>query len=169
MKLYTIGYEGVTSSQLITTLTKNAVCLVIDVRELPLSRKPGFSKTPLSRSLYAAGIEYTSVTALGCPREIRNEYRRTTDWGVYKLRFHDYLAGCDEVLAGISALAQTRIVCLLCYEANPYRCHRSMVAQRLVSLEPGALQLAQLVFTPGEVGAGLHLYPTFEADTLSQQ
>ena len=168
MKLYTIGYEGVTPTQLIAALIRNSVRLVIDVRELPLSRKPGFSKTPLSKSLLSAGIEYLSVPALGCPREIRNEYKHTADWGIYKLGFLDYLGRSDEALTNIRALAQTRIVCLLCYEANPYRCHRSMVAQSLVDLEPITFQLAHLVATPEETRVGLPLAPAFEVDRLSQ-
>ena len=169
MKLYTIGYEGITSNQLIMELTGNAVHLVIDVRELPLSRKPGFSKTPLSRLLAIAGIGYLSIPALGCPREIRHEYKRTSDWGTYKTGFQVYLAGCGEALEGISALARTRIVCLLCYEANPYRCHRSMVAQRLDSFDHERFQIVHLVPTTGSEIVGLSQHPGAEVDRLPRQ
>ena len=69
--LGTIGYEGFDHSEWISALAQNEVQAVIDVRDVPLSRKRGFSKSQLAASLESAGIEYVHVRALGNPREYR--------------------------------------------------------------------------------------------------
>jgi len=56
MQIFTIGYEGKSLDQFVAELRRNRISRVIDVRELPLSRRKGFSKTPLTAALAAAGI-----------------------------------------------------------------------------------------------------------------
>ena len=69
MKIFTIGYEGTTVPELIAALKSRGVSQVIDVRALPLSRRPGFSKSPLKAALEEAGIAYVHLKALGTPAE----------------------------------------------------------------------------------------------------
>ena len=71
MKIFTIGYEGATVPEVITALKRAGVERVIDVRALPLSRRPGFSKTPLRNALGESGIDYVHLKALGTPAEGR--------------------------------------------------------------------------------------------------
>src|ERR1041385_3912514 len=71
--LFTIGYEGRALDELIAMLSAERVERVIDIRELPLSRRRGFSKTPLGEALRAAGIEYVHMRSAG------NPYRREKD------------------------------------------------------------------------------------------
>src|SRR5260221_8535246 len=80
MKLYTFGYEGLDLNTFIDRLKEAGVRQVVDVREHPLSRKKGFSKNALSAVLLAHGIEYLSMTALGCPRAIRQRFKLGGDW-----------------------------------------------------------------------------------------
>ena len=73
MPLYTIGYEGRALDELIAILASHRIERVIDVRDLPLSRRRGFSKTPLGTALRGAGIDYVHV------REAGNPYRPLKD------------------------------------------------------------------------------------------
>jgi len=71
MRIFTIGYEGATVAEFVSALQKAQVERVIDVRALPLSRRPGFSKSSLRAALEEAGIEYLHFKALGTPAEGR--------------------------------------------------------------------------------------------------
>ncbi len=73
-KLFTIGYEGRSLTEFVQLLVKNAITRVIDVRELPLSRRRGFSKTSLTEALAAHDIEYVHLRKAGNPyRDQRND------------------------------------------------------------------------------------------------
>ena len=67
MRIFTIGYEGATVGEFLAALQDAGVERVIDVRALPLSRRPGFSKSPLGAALEEAGIDYVHLKALGTP------------------------------------------------------------------------------------------------------
>ncbi len=75
MRIFTIGYEGATVAALLAALTQAGVERLIDVRALPVSRRPGFSKTPLSAALAEAGIDYVHLRALGTPGPCRPSRR----------------------------------------------------------------------------------------------
>ena len=72
MRIFTIGYEGATVGEFLAALEKAGVKRVIDVRALPSSRRPGFSKSPLGAALGEAGIDYVHLKALGTP--LRKRY-----------------------------------------------------------------------------------------------
>lgn len=91
--LYTLGYEGLSLEAFIDRLKEAGVQSVIDVRELPLSRKKGFSKRSFAEALHAAGLGYVHVPALGCPKPIRNQYKQDANWHAYERKFNAYLAG----------------------------------------------------------------------------
>ena len=84
--LCTVGYERRTVDELITTLTRAAVEVLVDVRLTPLSRKPGLSKNRIATRLYAAGIDYLHLPQLGNPRDNRDGFRRGDDAAVAKYR-----------------------------------------------------------------------------------
>jgi uncharacterized protein (DUF488 family) len=102
--------------------------MVVDVRELPLSRKPGFSKKSFAQNLHQAGIGYAHLSALGCPRPIRNRYKADGDWAAYAQAFTTYLSGQDAAIAEVVRIANGAPACLVCFEADFKLCHRSMVA-----------------------------------------
>lgn len=79
MKLMTIGYEKLTPKQFYEALRQAGVSLLIDVRENPISRKPGFSKNTLKHAALEAGIAYQHISVLGCPRDIRLRYRENAE------------------------------------------------------------------------------------------
>lgn len=132
-ELLTIGYEGADLDGFICGLQKLRVNVVVDVRELPLSRKRGFSKVALGEALAAAGIDYRHERAFGCPPEIRNELKLTGDYDRYFKRFNRYLATRLPELKALGDELDGRVA-LLCFERDAERCHRRSVAERLKEL-----------------------------------
>jgi uncharacterized protein (DUF488 family) len=132
MMLMTIGYEGLDIGTFIAELKANRVATLVDVRELPLSRKKNFSKSALADAVQGAGIAYVHMSALGCPRDIRKEYAADGDWGRYRKRFDAYLETQDDALAALRATARRESCCLMCFEADYRVCHRSLITDALV-------------------------------------
>lgn len=128
MTIYTIGYEGIDIQQFFMLLKEHGIETVVDVRELPLSRKPGFSKKILTATLNLGGLEYTHLAALGCPKPIRDRYRADADWRRYKEGFLKYLKTQKDAIEELVALASSSNCALLCFEADFNYCHRSLVA-----------------------------------------
>ena len=128
MKLYTIGYEGMRIDAFAASLAEHGVETIVDVRQLPLSRKPGFSKSALAAKLSQHDLEYVHRPELGCPKPIRDQYRQNEDWRQYTESFVNYIATKDEALTNLAGLALRTTCALLCYEADYNFCHRSMVA-----------------------------------------
>jgi uncharacterized protein (DUF488 family) len=128
MTIYTIGYEGIDIEQFFVLLKEHGIETVVDVRELPLSRKPGFSKKILAAALNLSGLEYTHLADLGCPKPIRDRYRADADWRRYKEGFLKYLKTQKEAIEELAALASSSNCALLCFEADFNYCHRLMVA-----------------------------------------
>jgi uncharacterized protein (DUF488 family) len=128
MRIFTIGYEGATVGEFVDVLRKAGVERVIDVRALPLSRRPGFSKTPLRGALAEAGIEYVHLKALGTPADGRAAARagRHADMArIYagQLELPEAIAESAQMLA----LAEEKPSALLCFEREPVHCHRSLL------------------------------------------
>lgn len=133
MRIFTIGYEGATQSELIERLKRAGVELLADVRAVPLSRRPGFSKNILAAGLREAGIDYVGLKALGTPPEGR-EAARKHDLG--KLR-RIYTAQLDMPEAMVQAaqlrdLALEHPTALLCFERDPACCHRTLLVEAVM-------------------------------------
>ena len=133
MTLYTIGYEGLALEGFLGLLTAHGVEHLLDIRDVPLSRKSGFSKTALAAAVEFAGIRYSHVKALGCPKSIRDRHRADGDWAQYVRSFETYLATQGAAIETLRATAARSRTCLLCYEADATRCHRSFVAEAVTS------------------------------------
>jgi uncharacterized protein (DUF488 family) len=144
MKLATIGYEGLSRNSFFDVLIKNKINTLIDIRELPLSRKPGFSKGALGKQASSLGICYLHLGDLGCPRQIRNDYKADQDWERFSQRFMAYLHTQQDEIEKLLDIVSSERSCLLCFEANPYRCHRYYVAQAVEELAGVALDIIHL-------------------------
>ncbi len=131
-ELTTIGYQGGTVATLVGVLREAGVAHLIDVRAVPLSRKPGFSKRQLAAELDAAGLRYTNLRGLGTPRAGRDAARRG-DVATMRAIFDRHLATDEAVrdLALARALVAEAPACLLCFERDPLGCHRLAVAEAL--------------------------------------
>lgn len=143
----TIGYEGTTLDVFIQTLKRARVQLLIDVREVALSRKKGFSKSQLAAALEAAGIRYLHLRSLGDPKEGR-EAARAGDYRRFRRVFaaHMRSPAAQADLARAVDLVQERRACLMCFEADPGECHRTIVADQLAAST--GLPVAALHTTP---------------------
>lgn len=132
-KLFTIGYEGAALNDFMRALKLARIDILLDVRELPISRRKGFSKTALGGALTEAGIDYRHEKQLGSPKTIRHQLREDGD---YKRFFRDF----ERHLTGQSGLLETLAeelkgnVALMCYEKDHAECHRHSVANALAEL-----------------------------------
>lgn len=133
MQIYTIGYEGVAQADFIAALTTAGVACVADIRAVPLSRRPGFSKNVLAASLREAGIDYVGLKSLGTPPEGREAARKGN-----RQRLAEIYAGQLELpeamaqAAQLLALARERPTALLCFEREPGGCHRSLLIEGIM-------------------------------------
>lgn len=128
--IFTIGYEAATMGDFIAALMSAGVKRVIDVRALPLSRRPGFSKSPLRAALAEAGIDYVHLRALGTPpagREAARKGRHEDLRRIYagQLELPEAIAQGAQMLE----LAHERPSALLCFERDPSSCHRSLLLE----------------------------------------
>ncbi|MDD2878107.1 MAG: DUF488 domain-containing protein [Acidiphilium sp.] len=132
--LSTIGYEKCGFPDFLTCLQTADIGLVIDVRDLPLSRRAGFSKRQLGAGLEAAGIRYVHLRALGTPPDGREANRRRQwerFWAIVEERLDTPEA--ELALHEAADLARQTPACLLCYEAEPCICHRRRIAEILAA------------------------------------
>ena len=133
MHLATIGYEGAAQASVFEELEKAGVNMLVDVRAVTSSRRPGFSKSHLLAGLPAHGVDYLHLRGLGTPKEGRLAARSGDAAGLKRIfgahmktpeARHDY-----EALLGL--LRAGRKVCLMCYEHDPATCHRTIIAERV--------------------------------------
>jgi uncharacterized protein (DUF488 family) len=129
-RLFTIGYEQTPSKAVLDELEAAGVKLLVDVRAVTSSRRPGFSKNQLAAGLDERGIAYLHLKGLGTPKEGRLA-ARSGRYDVLQKIYSKHLktAQAKEELDELSALVkQTGPVCLLCYERNHEHCHRRWIA-----------------------------------------
>ena len=136
---YTIGYEGWELDDFVTRLREQRVEVLIDIREKPVSRKPGFSKTPLREALEEAGIEYVHVKELGSPTAIRYEYKSGGDKDSFFRAYRAYLKTQVDQLRTVLDAVREKTCCLMCLERHAMDCHRSAVSDRLKELDGNGL------------------------------
>jgi uncharacterized protein (DUF488 family) len=132
-RIFTIGYEGATQAEVIAALKEAGVARVIDVRAVPLSRKPGFSKNVLAAGLKEAGIDYVHLKALGTPpagREAARKGRMEEMRRIFADQLETPEAGMQA--AQMVALAEEKPSALLCFERNPAGCHRTPLRETVL-------------------------------------
>ena len=136
MKVFTIGYEGATVGEFLRALTDAGVKRVIDVRAVPNSRRPGFSKTPLRNALAEEGIEYVHLRALGTPADGRAAARAGRHEDLIRI-YAGQLELPEAIAEGAQMvdLAGDKPSAVLCYERDPAGCHRTLL---LSAVAPGA-------------------------------
>jgi uncharacterized protein (DUF488 family) len=132
--LFTIGYEGKTLAEFLDELTAAKVELLIDVRAVAASRRPGFSKTALSGALRERGIAYLHLRPLGTPAAGRQAARAGRTAEMREI-YAGQLETPEAELAMEQALAEAgeRRSALLCFEKDAPVCHRAMLAERMLA------------------------------------
>jgi uncharacterized protein (DUF488 family) len=130
---YTIGYEGSRVEEFVAALRRAGVVTLIDVRDIPLSRKPGFSKSALAANLAAKGIAYVHLRGLGDPKPGR-EAARAGKYGLFRSIFGRHMTTdvARRDLERAVTLVCDQPSCLMCFEENHCNCHRSIVADHIV-------------------------------------
>jgi uncharacterized protein (DUF488 family) len=133
MRIFTIGYEGTTMGEFLAALQAAGVERVIDVRAVPNSRRPGFSKTPLRNALAEVGVDYVHLRALGTPAAGRVAARAGRKAELERI-YADQLETPQAMAEGaiMLELAADKPSALLCYERDQTCCHRTLLWQALV-------------------------------------
>jgi uncharacterized protein (DUF488 family) len=136
--VHTIGYESASLQGFLDTLRSAGVKLLVDVRAVASSRRPGFSKTRLAANLAEAGIDYVHLRALGTPADGRAAARAGRH-DEMKAIFKEHLEtpAAQDGLERLAALVRSeQPLVLLCFEHDPAHCHRSLVAEALTAIVP---------------------------------
>lgn len=137
MRLFTIGYEGTEIADFIEHLLRAGVSTVVDVRDLPLSRKRGFSKNGLRSALGENGLEYVHCRALGAPKPLRDALRQGGSWSQYTIGYEAVLNANQDAIAELARQVEGGdSIALLCFEADERTCHRSLVARAVRACRP---------------------------------
>ncbi|OPY83950.1 MAG: hypothetical protein A4E71_02809 [Smithella sp. PtaU1.Bin162] len=128
--MFTIGYEGITIESYINKLIQNDIRLLCDVRNNPLSRKYGFSKTMLAKILQELDIAYVHIPELGIVSEKRKNLNDQTD---YKALFDEYretlLRKKEYIDKVFDLLRVQKRIALTCFEKDPLYCHRHVLSR----------------------------------------
>ncbi len=130
-KLFTIGYEQTPAKSVLDELEHAGVKLLVDVRAVASSRRPGFSKSQLAAGLDERGISYVHLRGLGTPKDGRLAARAGQYENLQKIYSkHLKTAQAKEELDELSALVKkSGPVCILCYERDHQHCHRRWIAE----------------------------------------
>ncbi|MDD4050339.1 MAG: DUF488 domain-containing protein [candidate division Zixibacteria bacterium] len=143
-ELLTIGYEGREIDELIERLKQCNVSRLIDVREIPLSRKKGFSKSALRNRLQQEHIEYVHIKALGSPSAIRNKLKSDWDYKYFFMAYSEHLSQNMDVVREVHEYISDGNVCLMCFERSYEKCHRLMVADKIKEYDGNGLHIKHI-------------------------
>lgn len=143
-QLFTAGYEGATINSFLRRLLHNNIDCVLDIRQLPLSRKPGFSKTELARRLKLQRIHYVHLPDLGTPKPLRENLRSTRDYPTFFKQMDTYLANKSGAIDVAHDYVVIHTCCLMCFERLPAECHRKIVAAKIKARDGNGLQIKHI-------------------------
>jgi len=142
-EIFSIGYETHTPLTFFARLKREGVECLIDVRNVPASRKPGFSKKALTAACEENGIRYVHLQKLGNPKNIRDKIKvgklTVDEW---KREFEKYLGSVPEELDRLIELATGRKSCVMCLEHSHTLCHRDIILRALGR----TMKTAQIVY-----------------------
>jgi uncharacterized protein (DUF488 family) len=134
VSFFTLGYQSHSVRSFLGILSANKVRVLVDVRQNPVSRKPGFSKGCLEKSVHAYGIEYVHLPCLGTPLRIRQIYARTGNVQGALQQYERHLRSKKQCLESLLHRVTSQQFCLLCLESDHNSCHRSVIAQQLTEM-----------------------------------
>jgi uncharacterized protein (DUF488 family) len=142
--LVTIGYEGLKTDDFLEKLKENNVSILVDVRQNPISRKPGFSKSHLAAFLQQNNINYLHFQKLGTPRELRNRLKEDGDYDEFFEEYREYLMSQRGWLDYLKDLAGKTTCCLMCFEKDHQECHRQVISSALEEMSPESLEVVHI-------------------------
>jgi uncharacterized protein (DUF488 family) len=142
--VYTAGYEGRNIQDFLKHLDVHNIQRVVDVREIPLSRKKGFSKNSLQQLLAENDIDYVHIKALGSPTYLRKKVYQDKDFDYFFEKYGEYLETCEKELEELYEIINEKLSCLLCFEKEHTNCHRSAVANRVSKINGTLLDIKHI-------------------------
>ena len=132
--LFTIGYQGRTIDELISILINRGINFLADVRKDPYSRyKKEFNKNILANKLAESKIKYSHISDLGVKRAERQKLKQTGDYQNYFKSYEESLTVHPELLFELAELSNEHNICLMCFERDYTKCHRQVIADKLLS------------------------------------
>jgi uncharacterized protein (DUF488 family) len=143
-ELLTIGYEGREIDEFVLRLKSFNVTHLIDVREIPLSRKKGFSKSTLGQRLQDVNIEYVHAKPLGSPAAIRNKLKSDWDYKSFFKAYSEYLSRNMDAVEKVHQYLFDGVTCIMCFERFPEKCHRSIVADKIKEYDGNGLKIKHI-------------------------
>lgn len=143
-ELFTVGYEGSDIDSFLDHLESNGIDCLLDIREIPLSRKKGFSKTKLSERLSQENIRYIHFKELGSPKPIREELKTNQDYSTFFKKMDKYLNNKKEAIEKAYDYVVNNTCCLLCFEHLAAMCHRKIVARKIKEHDGNGLQIINI-------------------------
>jgi uncharacterized protein (DUF488 family) len=151
--LFTIGYEGTSLDDFLAALENSAIDVLLDIREIPISRRQGFSKNALNEALAEIDINYRHERSLGSPKAIRHKYREDGNHQAFFRAFERYLLKQNSLLLELADELRGNVA-LMCYEKDHTQCHRSSVVNALAEIS--GLEPTHLEVNPNEQGKTRH-------------
>lgn len=128
----TFGYEGRSIYEFVNLLDRFQVDVVVDVRLKPLSKEyPDFDKFSLVSLLSQRGKRYLHLKELGCPQDIQRIKYQTLGYLKFFQQYERHLQKRRDVIEKLAQETRDLNLCLLCAEADPGICHRTIVADYL--------------------------------------
>lgn len=134
--MFTVGYQQLSVEQLLRKLHENGIETVVDVRDVPFSRRPGFSKGALASALGKAGIAYVHERELGNPPENRERFRRGEIEEGRAVMLERLTSGSSVALERLMERARNERVAVLCLEALDRNCHRQLIVDEVRRRDP---------------------------------
>jgi uncharacterized protein (DUF488 family) len=130
--LHTIGYEGRTLADVVALLREARISVLLDVREVAWSHKPGFAKKSLAEGLASAGIDYVHAAFAGSPKRLRKSGAPLAE---ILEGYARHLDDAPEIETTFDATLRDlhgagRQVAVMCFERDPAECHRGVLAAR---------------------------------------
>jgi uncharacterized protein (DUF488 family) len=145
ISVFTIGYEERTVEEFIGRLKRNNIAVLIDVREIPASRKPGFSKSRLSEILRNNGIDYVHMKDLGSPKALREKLHRNNDYESFFVEYRTYIDSKTEIVEELyKDVVSRETSCIMCMERLPEYCHRKIVAEKMKEIDGNGLVIRHI-------------------------
>lgn len=145
ISVFTIGYEERTLEEFIGRLKRNNIEVLIDVREIPASRKPGFSKSRLSEILQTNGINYVHMKDLGSPKALREKLHRNNDYESFFVEYRAYIDSKTEIVEELyKDIISRETSCIMCMERLPEYCHRKIVAEKIKEIDGNGLVITHI-------------------------
>jgi len=143
--VFTIGYEEKTIDEFLGRLKKHGINTLIDVREVPYSRKCDFSKTRISEHLQMAGIKYIHIGKLGSPKELREKLHKDKDYDSFFESYRNYLETLNDDMEELyQEIIACDVSCLMCMERDPFKCHRMVVAKKIKEIDGNGLIITHI-------------------------